>query len=530
MTKKTNFIYKKGFCYNDLPRYQERYYFFWRSWLGSGNGNYERQTSLLYRLSRSCLLFTEMCVKFSSKDKETGLLSIKHAHLFDLQRDFLREAQYCFLNQHSLTVDKSRQLGVSWLSAAFIVWVVIFHEGQMVLMSSKTEDDLYQKSDISSFMGKVEFIIDNLPPIFKRAAIHEYSVTKRKIRLNSSDVLGVVGPEGARGKTATLSVNDEFSFHSDCNAMLQGLASACKCNLFVSTPNRPGDEYERMKKEPAYRHLVLDWKDDPRIKDKDAYREDYISKYGLATFNREMERMFSESGDMLVFSHRWLNTIKNMQPDVKLFQHYPITAGLDLAARGADANVLRIRQGGLEVAVYRWTQSEAWETVDLLLEYHNEHHFSVLAYDTVGIGYGITSEFSRRGALPFEVLGVNFSGAGNDMEQRQIDKYLFEPNKALYSNLRAQLYWMYRERIRKTAEGTANQDELLYVHDNDLIKEMEAMTYDIRNKGRIQITSKRELRRQGIRSPDNLDADIYCLYAQMAGGMWDLFDAVMASS
>jgi hypothetical protein len=55
------------------------------------------------------------------------------------------------------------------------------------------------------------------------------------------------------------------------------------------------------------------------------------------------------------------------------------------------------------------------------------------------------------------------------------------------------------------ADGTIDLD----MADDSLRKDMERQTYEMTARNQLKITSKTEMKRQGLRSPDHLDAAIY---------------------
>lgn len=71
---------------------------------------------------------------------------------YDYQWDILNDIQA----GKSLVINKSRRVGVSWSVAAYVAWLINFHEGVNVLLLSKKE------SDAKSLLRKVKFILNNL--------------------------------------------------------------------------------------------------------------------------------------------------------------------------------------------------------------------------------------------------------------------------------------------------------------------------------------------------------------------------------
>lgn len=103
---------------------------------------------------------------------------------------------------------KARQLGLSWLAAAYALWVALRQPGAMVLLISQTEDDAHE------LMRKVQFIYDHLRidrwvlPEVARRNTEDFEL------LNGSQIHCVPSTaRGGRGFTATLVIVDEAAHH-----------------------------------------------------------------------------------------------------------------------------------------------------------------------------------------------------------------------------------------------------------------------------------------------------------------------------
>ena len=71
---------------------------------------------------------------------------------YDYQWEILEDIQA----GKNIVINKSRRVGVSWSIAAYVAWLVNFHEGVNVLLLSKKENDA------KSLLRKVKFILSNL--------------------------------------------------------------------------------------------------------------------------------------------------------------------------------------------------------------------------------------------------------------------------------------------------------------------------------------------------------------------------------
>jgi hypothetical protein len=108
---------------------------------------------------------------------------------------------------------KARQLGVSWLLAAYALWKASFKDGANVLMLSKREDEA------KSLLGKSFFIYQNLP-LFLRRKIHKHNETEISFEDNitpdvaSTAIKAFPSTEDAgRSEAASDVICDEWAYH-----------------------------------------------------------------------------------------------------------------------------------------------------------------------------------------------------------------------------------------------------------------------------------------------------------------------------
>lgn len=123
----------------------------------------------------------------------------KWAHLVELVN---------LLGLHRLIIIiKARQVGVSWLLAAYGLWTVLYHNAAVVFMFSQGE------REAAVFLDKARFIHTHLPPHLQ-GTIGTDNATEMTFPLMSSKILAFPSTEKAgRSETATLILPDEAEQH-----------------------------------------------------------------------------------------------------------------------------------------------------------------------------------------------------------------------------------------------------------------------------------------------------------------------------
>ena len=127
------------------------------------------------------------------------------------------------VSERKLVILKARQLGASWVSAAYACWLFMFHPGAQVGMFSIGEEEAI------SLPGKVNFIYKNLPAGWVR----ELSADSRlEMRLAFDD--GVESrirafpstSKAGRGENFALTLLDEADYHDDLPGAYLALSGA----------------------------------------------------------------------------------------------------------------------------------------------------------------------------------------------------------------------------------------------------------------------------------------------------------------
>jgi hypothetical protein len=166
------------------------------------------------------------------------------------------------------------------------------------------------------------------------------------------------------------------------------------------------------------------------------------------------------------------------------------TLGLDVARFGSDENVLYINRGGRVRLVDKWSKLDLIETARKVHEYGQRYMASVINIDVNGVGGGVVDALVRLDDFSDAVYDI---GAINGSNR--------SPDPARWTNARAWHYDTFRELL---ADGKLDID----YEDNQIREEMISQTYHFSARGSITMTSKDEMRKSGVSSPDSLDAAI----------------------
>jgi hypothetical protein len=156
--------------------------------------------------------------------------------------------------------------------------------------------------------------------------------------------------------------------------------------------------------------------------------------------------------------------------------------GVDVGAGGGGKNTVAERRGPIIRIIRRDQEPDTMKSCGNLLYDLRRTKASRAKVDEVGVGRGLVDRALEQAA---PVVGVNVGRPAKDKEA--------------YENVRAEGYWLLRDRFE---EGNIDIDPV----DDDLAAQLVDLRFKRSSHGRILIESKDEMKRRGRASPDDADA------------------------
>jgi len=205
---------------------------------------------------------------------------------------------------------KSRQLGISTLSAGISLWMMIFQKDKAILVVATKQDTA------KSLVTKVKFMYDNLPSWLQIGFTEN---NKLALRLkNGSQIKAVsAASDAGRSEAISLLIVDEAAFIEEnrieeiWGSSQQTLSTGGKA-IVLSTPNGTGNFFHRMwtKAEEGtngFTPIRLPWTVHPERNQE--WRSKQDDELGLRMASQECDCDFTTSGN-IVFTPELLNFIE----------------------------------------------------------------------------------------------------------------------------------------------------------------------------------------------------------------------------
>ena len=327
-----------------------------------------------------------------------GLISFK---TYPYQDDLLRD----FNDYRFSVILKARQLGISTITAAYIVWLMLFHRDKNVLVIAT------KFSTAANLVKKVKNIMQNLPPWIRIAEIKIDNRTSFVLTNGSEVKAASTSGDAGRSEALSLLVIDEAAHVEGLEELWTGLyptlSTGGRC-IALSTPNGVGNWFHKTYVEAESRandfHPVnLPWNVHPD-RDQDWFEKETrnMSRRQIA---QELECSFNASGEtvihpedleQLVFSVKEPMYRTGFDRNLWLWEQYSPASSYLMVADVA-------RGDGADFSVFHIVKLE---TMEIIGEYRGKPNLEEFAsiLDTTGREFGNCLMVVENNSLGISIL------------------------------------------------------------------------------------------------------------------------------
>ena len=258
------------------------------------------------------------------EQKETR--TIMPFKLYPYQAEILER----LLRGESIVILKSRRVGISWVIAAYVAWLLLFRDGVNVLFLSRTE------KDAKRLLAKVKFIVKNLayhdtsdiatatPATFLASTIETDNASTFSTGFyddegnlaSTSEVISLTTTDDAgRSEGASFIFWDEAAFgNADSEAIMGSIMPTTLRGGHFVIASTPGDAHGafwmlvrdgQRGDNTAYHYMEVHWSEAGITQDQvDRIRS--IMRMSEDTYLQEFELQFIQAGDP-VFGRKFLD-------------------------------------------------------------------------------------------------------------------------------------------------------------------------------------------------------------------------------
>jgi hypothetical protein len=188
---------------------------------------------------------------------------------------------------------------------------------------------------------------------------------------------------------------------------------------------------------------------------------------------------------------RWIRAAQ----DRELKPGLPSELGVDIGG-GGDPNIIAHRRGGHVRIIRKDVEPDTMKTTGHIIAALRKTDADCAKIDVIGIGRGVVDRGKEQGK-PF--VGINVSERPLSRAQSKAERRAGRKPDQEFANLKAEGFWNLRTLFQ---DGLIDIDPL----DEDLAAQLAALKYDANSKGETIIISKKELKDDLRRSPDEAEA------------------------
>lgn len=469
---------------------------------------------------------------------------------FARQRDLIAFLLACVRDEEAGLIEKCRDMGATWVCAAFSVWLWLYWPGAAIGWGSRKEQLVDKIGDPDSIFEKMRMIVMGLPRFmwprgFDPGAHMGYMRFVNPE--NAATITGEAGDNIGRGGRKLIYFVDEAAHIERPEKVEAALGDTTRVRVDISSVNglgnvfhrrreagiewAPGRELERGKT----RVFVMDWRDHPGKTQEwyDQRRAQAESNGLLHLFAQEVDRNYSAAVDGVIIPAEWVKTAIDAHLVLGLGDSGSWVSALDVADGGGDRNAQVHRKGIVLRFADEWGAPDTSATTRRAVGNCAGLGPVELQYDCIGVGSGVKGEANNLAAESALPKGLRFvpwnAGAGvQHPKARVVDGDKDSPvNEDVYANLKAQAWWELRLRFYRTFRAVRERA----VYDPDTLISLDSKLPHLRQieKELSQATASKGARMklvvnkspEGTRSPNLADA-IVMAYWPIVGSRYTL--------
>jgi hypothetical protein len=222
------------------------------------------QTLLLERCRRDIhFWFDYFCWTFDPREA----ISDQPFQLYEFQHQALDDICHAINTGEDLLIEKSRDMGISWLILLVFQYYWLFHPGANFHCGSRKQELVDRKGDRSTLLEKIRYNLYRLPHWMKPEGFRENqddNVLKLLNPANGNSITGESSNENfGRGGRYKAILFDEFPFWPLQDAAYASAGQSSPCRIVVGTPYGSKNRFATLRFGNQVRVLSIHWRQHP---------------------------------------------------------------------------------------------------------------------------------------------------------------------------------------------------------------------------------------------------------------------------
>ncbi len=274
--------------------------------LYQAKNNPELQMLLMEQCQRDiCFWFNHFCWTFDPREKPAQLPFV----LYPYQETFIQTLVRHIEQGEDFLVEKSRDMGVSWLILLLFQYYWLFHPGSNFHLGSRKMESVDRKGDISTLFEKLRFNLFRLPQWMRPDGFNptRHDNQAKLIQpANGNIITGESSNENfGRGGRYKAILFDEFPFWPCDDAAYASAGQSSPCRILVGTPYGKNNKFGELRFHSPIEVASLHWRLHP-LKDETWYErqkarmtEDEVARELDINYHLSVrDRVFKQFGEL----------------------------------------------------------------------------------------------------------------------------------------------------------------------------------------------------------------------------------------
>lgn len=484
-------------------------------------------------------------VTFDPRNAERGLPAVVPFILFPKQREFIGWVMERWINQELGIVEKSRDMGISWLAVALGATLSLTRHGLVVGYGSRKEEYVDGVDKPKSLFWKARQFIRHLPPEFRNGWDDRKHAPHMRIGFPGTDsyMAGEAGDAIGRGDRASLYFVDEAA-HLDRPELIDAsLSATTNCRIDISSVNGSANPFAIKRHGGKIPVFTFHWRDDPR-KSEEWYAKQ-CENLPPVVVAQEIDINYNASVEGVVIPSAWVEAAIDAHIKLGIEPSGIRKGALDVADEGVDMNSFCGAHGVLVEAIEQWSgkESDIFKTTERAFELCDTYGYEAFDYDADGLGSGVRGDArvinsNRAASKQAQLMVLPFRGSGEVVDKDKpiptaaLDDDRDEHERAngdFFANAKAQAWWNLRIRFLMTYRAVRDgkpydPDGIISLSSrmpllSALKSELSQPTYKLNGAGKILINKAPD----GAKSP-NLADSVMIRYAPVTKPPKGFFD------
>lgn len=271
--------------------------------------------------------------------------------------------------------------------------------------------------------------------------------------------------------------------------------------------------------------VVMNWRDNPWFtKELGSQRLWDFDNISRTKYDHIWEGKFNDTIESAIIQPEWFDACIDAHIALGINPSGVEVVAHDPSDQGEDSKGLAYRHGIVIKEVLEKMDGDINSGGDWASDYAISVKSDYFTWDCDGMGVGLNRQF-RSQLEPKKISLDMYRGSESPRHPKAVYERIGDKaktNEETFTNKRAQAYWLLRERMRKTYNAVTKKeyqspDELVSFSSD--IRLLDALRSELcripttpNGAGKIQLMSKQDMKKQGIKSPNLADSVVMAMF------------------